>query len=27
VPSVLSVTVNAVIAAAWLGFKTLSEPL
>ncbi len=27
VPSVLSVSVNAVIVAAWLGLRTLSEPL
>lgn len=27
VPSALSVSVNAVIAAAWLGLKTLYEPL
>lgn len=26
VPSALSVSVNAVIAAAWLGLKTLAEP-
>jgi hypothetical protein len=26
VPSALSVSVNAVIAAAWLGFKMLAEP-
>jgi hypothetical protein len=27
VPSALSVSVNAVIATAWLGLKMLSEPL
>jgi len=27
VPSALSVSVNAVIGAAWLGLKILSEPL